>query len=75
MQHSKEGFRVRDMLFNATFNNSYIVTVSFMGGENRGTLRKPVIDKRYHQMVYRVHIATSGIRTHNLNGVRYLLHR
>jgi len=32
-------FWVRVMVFNATF--SYIVAVSFIGGENRSTSRKP----------------------------------
>jgi hypothetical protein len=36
-------WRVRVMVFNATFSNffSYIVAVSFNGGENRSTQRKP----------------------------------
>jgi hypothetical protein len=36
-------FRLRFMVFNATFNNifSYIVAVSFIGGRHRSTRRKP----------------------------------
>jgi hypothetical protein len=36
-------FRLRLMVFNATFNNifSYIVAVSFIGGRHRSTRRKP----------------------------------
>jgi hypothetical protein len=34
--------RVRVMVFNATFNNiCYIIAVSFIGGGNRSTWRKP----------------------------------
>jgi hypothetical protein len=29
------------MVFNATFNNSYVMAVSFSGVENRSSLQKP----------------------------------
>jgi hypothetical protein len=47
------------MVFNATFNNiSYIVAISFIGGENH----RPVASHWHilpHNVVYQVHLATS----------------
>ena len=51
------------MVLNATFNN--ISVLSWWSGENH------LPDELYHIMLYRVHLAMSGIRTHNVNGDRH----
>jgi hypothetical protein len=53
------------------------VVVNFIGGGNQSTWRKRptclklVTDKLYHIMLYRVHIAMNGVRTHNVSGDRH----